>query len=126
MTDHPLARLLLYRIVPSESTPSLPILELTASQTFNRYTRTAEFLTGIVVDRAAGIIVSSLYVGLLSVIEIGPSEKAEAEKSKRRRSSVAAKGKKRERKESGDFTMEVEEEEDDGNELGFKEYYEIK
>lgn len=68
LTDHPLSRLLMYRFHDGQ-------LQLTASSTVTRpSSRTAEFLTSLVADRANGIVYGSLYTGLLSVMEIGDWE----------------------------------------------------
>ena len=118
-TDHPLSRILLYRYLHTEK----PALDLTASQWVDRRSRTAEFLTGLVVDRSAGIVVASLYVGMLSIIEIGVKDKDSPVKGARRASTVG-KGKKRERKDTGDSKMEIDE--DRGDVLDIKDVYEIK
>lgn len=118
-TDHPLSRILLYRYLNTDQ----PTLDLTASQWVDRRSRTAEFLTGLVVDRSAGIVIASLYVGMLSVIEVGIKDKQSPVKGSRRASTVG-KGKKRERTNTDGSTMEF----DDGNGvvLDIKDVYEIK
>jgi hypothetical protein len=117
-TDHPLSRILLYRFVSADQ----PSLFLTATHWVDRKSRTAEFLTGLVVDRSAGIVIASLYVGMLSVIEIGVKDKDSPVKGSRRASTVG-KGKKRERKDTGEFNMEIDEQADV---LDIKDVYEIK
>lgn len=78
-------------------------------------------------DRVGGIVVASLFLGVLSVIEIGAKEKVDATDKKSRRGSLAAgKGKKRERKESGDVDMDLAVDETDSDELGIREYYEVR
>ncbi len=75
MTDHPLARLLLYTVsVSAISSAGVPTyaLRLTAAHHLTRLTaRPAEFFSGLVADRPAGVVVASLYTGVLVVVEVG-------------------------------------------------------
>ncbi|KAJ9097586.1 hypothetical protein QFC21_004620 [Naganishia friedmannii] len=75
MTDHPLARLLLYRYQhPTPTNPS-PSLEVTDSYALTPTKFTAEFYTGLVADRERGMLVASLYSGVLGVFMV--SDQAE-------------------------------------------------
>jgi len=107
-------------------THGTPALDLSASQWVDRRSRTAEFLTGLVADRANGVVIASLYVGMLSVIEIGVKEKENEIGKGGRRASTAGKGKKRERKDTGESMMDVDEESLQGDILDIKDIYEIK
>jgi hypothetical protein len=71
MTDHPLARLLIYRYQhPTTTNPSSPSLLLTDSYTLTPTKFTAEFYTGLVADRERGMLVASLYSGVLGVFMV--------------------------------------------------------
>ncbi|KAJ9123878.1 hypothetical protein QFC22_000666 [Naganishia vaughanmartiniae] len=71
MTDHPLARLLLYRYQHPTTTNTSPSLLLTDSYTLTPTKFTAEFYTGLVADRERGMLVASLYSGVLGVFMVG-------------------------------------------------------
>jgi hypothetical protein len=119
LTDHPLSRLLLYTYVSNTTThSSLPgTLTLTSYHTLTRLSaRPAEYLTGLVADRTAGIVVASLYTGVLVVAEVASGKEDKA------------KGK---RKGGMEEEMEVDEQGDAGGgkeeeEAVFSDVYEIK
>lgn len=68
LTDHPLPRLLLYHLPPSLP----PQLVLAAVHPLPPPpTRPAEFLTTLVADRAAGVVVGSMWSGVVVVAEVG-------------------------------------------------------
>lgn len=100
MTDHPLARLLLYTIALEGSAPSL---RLTATHQLTRISaRPAEHFTGLVADRSTGVVVASLYTGLLVVAEVGAGAVGDAaaasgqgQSAERRASEAQGKGKRK-------------------------------
>jgi tetrahydromethanopterin S-methyltransferase subunit F len=115
MTDHPIARLLLYTIHTSSSSSHAPLpnltLHLSSVHDITRpSSRPAEFFTGLVADREQGIVVGSLYTGVLTVVEVRIGKE----------SGGMGKGKRKQGMGMG----KVEEEE--LGELGFGEVYEIK
>lgn len=119
MTDHPIARLLLYTIHNTTTSPnSLPnlILNLSSSHNITRpSSRPAEFFTGLVVDREEGVVVASLYTGVLTVIEVGIAKEGGG--------GGGGSGIKGKRKQSLGLGTVVEEELGD---LVFGDIYEIK
>lgn len=78
----------MYRYTNSGPTTSSS-LQLTASTSISLLSRTAEFYTSLVADRAHGIAYASLYTGLLSVIQIDDWE-PEIVTARRRTSAAGA------------------------------------
>lgn len=117
MTDHPLARMLLFRYsnAADKFDPTSPGLVLTDSFSLTPTKFTAEFYTGLSIDRQRGLVLASLYSGVLGVFHIGESDSLPAAKAATgkkstaagKRKSSAGKGK---AKENEDEPMEVDEE----------------
>lgn len=137
MTDHPLARMLLYRYptATDKIDPRSPGLVLTDSFSLTPTKFTAEFYTGLTIDRTRGLVIASLYSGVLGVFQIGeagsaPETKPTAGKKastagKRKSSAGTGKGK---GKEKEDEPMDVDEEVPAGKgskDLVFKEKNEV-
>ena len=136
MTDHPLARMLLFRFPTSADKfdPTSPGLILTDSFSLTPTKFTAEYHTGLTIDRQRGLVVASLYSGVLGVFRIGDSDSLPAAKAATgkkstaagKRKSLAGKGK---AKENEDEPMEVDEESlipvKRSNDLVFKEKSEV-
>lgn len=127
MTDHPLARILLYRW-PDADDPTLDArrLALTDAFTLTPTKFTAEFHTGLTVDRARGILIASLYSGVLGVFKVGEPSAGDVGKpvvgkkpGVKRKASGKGKGKEREEE-----VMDVDEPKERGN-LVFKEKHEV-
>lgn len=128
-TDHPLARLLVYRCNEDRFTSTTAkSLELTSSHVINHQSRTAEFYTGLVADRSAGLVVASLYVGLLTVIQVEPSTGSDGQKEKSRRLSTAnqGKGKKKDKNHATDDPMDVDMEQTNNAELVISHIFDVK
>jgi hypothetical protein len=133
MTDHPLARILLYRYPDTDDPATVQRLVLTDSFALTPTKFTAEFHTGLTVDRARGILVVSLYSGVLGVFKVGEaSVEAEAAKSvvgkkpsgKRKAAARTGKGKEKE-KEPEEEAMEVDDVAQARGNLVFKEKHEV-
>jgi hypothetical protein len=128
MTDHPLARILLYRWPDASDPGATPRLVLTDAFTLTSTKFTAEFHTGLTVDRARGTLVASLYSGVLGVFKVGEGLAGDAAKpvvgkkpGVKRKASGKGKGKE---KEEEVMNVDVDETRERGN-LVFKEKHEV-
>lgn len=132
MTDHPLTRLLLYRYLPPQTPAPTGTLDLTAHHWINRSSRTAEYLTALHSDPASGLVVGSLYAGLLSIVEVAPKRAGEDDdemdvEMETKKSALSKRNAKGKRKEGmrGDTNDLVEEAADDAiwGPMTFREKY---
>lgn len=139
MTDHPLARMLLYRFpcaTTDKADPLSPGLVLTDSFALTSTKFTAEFYTGLTTDRTRGLVVASLYSGVLGVFRTGeagaetPTKPAASKRAnvagKRKSISGAGKGKGRENEaEPMDVDEEMPEPSKRSKDLVFVDKYEV-